>query len=117
MASNFFVKKSQVYSNSALTGTNPVQSNTIDMQVGKSRACLIVNANAGGGSLDATLALLASDDGVNWGNTGIVLPAISGTAAIIPIELPTSFPYLALQITPSSGTGSVIATFSAKGSG
>lgn len=61
-----------------------------------------------GAGLTATFQLMASDDGVNFLDTGMILPSASGSAVTIPVVGPGWAPYLAIQITPSSGSGSVV---------
>lgn len=92
-----------------VSGTSPVLSGYLTLAT-MPFAYFTVKVGAG---LTASFNVMASDDGVNFYNTGMVLPASSGSAINFPVINPGWAPYLAIQIVPTSGSGAVSITGSA----
>lgn len=108
----FIAPPSPVFS-ATVSGTSPVQSVAFNMQgMFSAQASWIINVAAG---LTASFQIMVSKDGVNFYDSGQILPSVSGSAKIFPAEYSGSFPWVLVQITPSSGSGSVIINGSAKG--
>ncbi len=97
--------------NQTVTGTTPIQSIPLDLR-NMGKATFHINVLAG---LTATFLLMISGDGVNYVDSGAVIPSTSGSAQNIVWSDTVSAPYALIQITPSSGSASVVITGSAKG--
>jgi hypothetical protein len=57
--------------------------------------------------LTATFNIMVSVDGVNFYDSGQILPSVSGTAKNFVAEYTGGFPFVALQVTWGSGSGNV----------
>lgn len=72
----------------------------------------VVNCAAG---LVATAKLLISQDDVTYYDSGQILPAITIGGIIFPVQYSGSFPWVKIQIAPTSGSAQVTINGSAKG--
>lgn len=96
----------------SITGTSPVDSGILDIRHLNHAAFMIVV----GAGLTATFAVMGSLDKKTWVDLIAGIPPVSGSAANLPVNLPDiTFPFLKVTTTPSSGTGTVTITGSAKG--
>jgi hypothetical protein len=112
MTMRFIAPPNPVF-NAVVSGSTPVQSLFFNMQgMFSAQACWIIAVGAG---LTATFQVMVSKDGVNYYDSGEILPSVSGSALTFPAEYSGSFPFVLIQITPSVGSGSVVITGSAKG--
>ena len=115
MAVKCSVLTNPVYTNAALTGSTAVQSIAFNLNaVSNPQCCWAIIAGAG---LTATFQVMVSQDNVTYIDSGLSLPSISGSAKNIWVEYDGGAPWALLQITPSSGTGSVVVKGSFKGNG
>jgi hypothetical protein len=73
----------------------------------------LVNVGAG---LTASFQLMVSMDGINYYNSGTILPGVTGSAYIFPVQSSVAFPWCLMQCTWISGSGSVLITGTGKGS-
>lgn len=100
--------------NESITGTSPVQSEA--MSVAYMSAVDVTFLVIVGAGLTATFNILVSRDGVNFYDSGQILPSVAGSAKTFICEYSGGFPYVLMQVTPSTGTGNVEITGTAKGS-
>lgn len=96
--------------NAVVSGVTAVSSTALKIQSNRAVCFGIVVA----GTLNATFQLMASADGTNYFDSGATIQSVAG-AAIVGYMGDVQAPFVKLQITPSSGTGRVIVTGTAKG--
>jgi hypothetical protein len=101
----FHTVMSQTISSGTTIQSLPLNIPTIS-QVG-----FLVNVGSG---LTATLQLMISVDGTNYYDSGMTLPAVSGSAITIPVNQTVNFPYCLIQVTYGSGSGLVTIVGGAK---
>lgn len=99
--------------NQTISGSAAVQSSPLYLG-GMASACAAWIVNVGSG-LTAYFNLLISQDGLNWYDSGQVIPSVSGNPMIFPVEYGGAFPWVLIQVTPTSGSGSVVVSGFAKG--
>lgn len=69
-----------------------------------------------GTGLTATVQVLGSLDGINYFDMGLSVPAITGTAITLGINMyQVAIPWVLVQVTPSAGSGMVQVWSCAKG--
>ena len=98
---------------STVSTSDPVQSSPFFLggmfspQVG-----YLVDVGAG---LTADFQIMVSEDGVNYYDSGQILPSASGSAMTFIAQYSGAFPWVLFQVKQSAGSGSVIVRGSAKG--
>ncbi len=99
--------------NQTVSGASPVLSGSMSLRYMAAPDCaFLINVGAG---LTATFQIMVSMDNKNFYNSGAILPSASGSAVIFPAEYTGPFPWVAIQVTPSLGSGSVLIQGHAKG--
>lgn len=68
-----------------------------------------------GSGLTATFQIMVSQDGINYFDSGAILPSVSGTQKNFIAEYDGGFPFVKLQCTFGSGSGQLTVRGSAKG--
>lgn len=99
--------------NASVSGTTTLHSTRFD--VGYMFSPLVGYLIAVGAGLTATFKIMISMDGVTYYDSGQVLPSVSGSASNFIAQYSGAFPYVRMDIIPSSGTGTVVIRGSAKG--
>ena len=117
MSTGVRFKPVTIFNAQATTGTTAYTSATIDMSI-YLVAGLQVVYGATAGSMNGTLVLNGSNDGVNFTTLGLTITNPSGTdlKILIPVNGTSLFPYRYMNVvyTNSSGTGTITATLCAK---
>jgi hypothetical protein len=99
--------------NQTVSGVTPIQSTVLNLQyMFSAQAAFLVSVGSG---LTATFQIMVSLDNKNFYNSGTVLPSVSGSATVFPVAYSGAFPYVLMQVTPTSGSGTVTITATAKG--
>lgn len=108
-----FIRPSTPLFNALVASPTVAQSTPFILQAISSAAVAwLINVGAG---LTATFNIMVSMDGINYYDSGTILPSVSGSAKIFPVSYSGGFPYALIQITPSAGSGIVTITGAAKG--
>jgi hypothetical protein len=109
-----FIDPAEPIFDEVVTGTNPIQSSDFDLGgMAQAQVGFIVEVGSG---LTATFQILVSNDGEEFYNSGQILPAASGSAVNFIAQYSGPFRYVAFQVSPQSGSGSVLVEAFAKGS-
>ena len=80
--------------------------------MGQPQAVWVINVGVG---LTASFQVVVSLDGTTYYNVGQNLPAASGTAITFPVEYDGGFPWVAISVLPTVGSGQVTITGGTKG--
>jgi len=100
--------------NTTVSSSTPVQSTPFSLEyIANPQVAYVVTVGAG---LTATFQIMVSDDGVNYYNSGQVLPSVSGSATTFIAQYSGAFPWVLFQVTQSAGSGTVLVEGFAKGS-
>lgn len=95
------------------TVTSPTAAYSQSLKINSLRACVfMVEVGAG---LSGSVVVQVSEDESVWGNLSIPIAPLSGSAVNIPIDIETGFTFIRVGVLPSSGSGTVKVTGSAKG--
>lgn len=110
MSSYKYIAPIQLFS-ASVTGSIPVISKPLSIPTIKV-AGFLISVAAG---LTATFQLMVSMDGNTFYDSGEVINPAAGAATVIPFNSTyIGFPYVAIQISPSGGTGNVTIIGTAK---
>lgn len=108
-----FIEPANPVLNQTISTATPVQSSVFTLlSMSGATAAWIVSVGAG---LTATFNLMVSLDNVNFYDSGMTLPSVSGSAKTFPVQYGGGFPYVLIQVTQSAGSGTVKITGFAKG--